>query len=112
MHGEQLPRQPQKGYFHDPFTSGCGGIQSPAWWETMKASVTAGKPTLSPSSTSQSFSSVAGLKTGNFLPLTELCHSLFMKICREGEKGGKQTFNEATNLMNSFINLEYYKMPT
>lgn len=46
--------------------------------------------TLSPSSTSQSFSSVAGLKTGNFLPLTELCHSLFMKIYRKGEKVGKK----------------------
>lgn len=38
--------------------------------------------TLSPSSTSQIFSSVAGLKTANFLPLTESCHSLFINICR------------------------------
>lgn len=71
---------------------------------TRRASTSAGKPTFSPSSTSQSFSSVAGLKTGNFLPLTELCHSLFMKICRDQEKGGEQTFKYAANLRNSFIN--------
>lgn len=57
------------------------------------------KLTLSPSSTSQSFSSVAGLKTGNFLPLTELCHSLFMKICREEEKVDKQALKYGANLI-------------
>ena len=78
---------------------------------TKKAGVSPGKPTLSPSSTSQIFSSVAGLKTGNFLPLTELCHSLFMKIYRKGDKGGNQTFKYAASLRNSFIKLKHYKMP-
>ena len=38
-------------------------------------------------------SSVAGLKTGNFLPLTESCHSLLMKICEDAAKEEKKYLN-------------------
>lgn len=39
--------------------------------------------TLSASWTSQICSPVDGLHAGNTFPLTESCHSLLMKICRE-----------------------------
>lgn len=85
------PRWPQKTHFYDMCTWTWNGVwklrmvRNKETWHKIELVLT-----LSPSSTSQSFSSVAGLKTGNFLPLTELCHSLFMKICREGEKEDKK----------------------
>lgn len=43
--------------------------------------------TLSASWTSQICSPVAGLQAGKTFPLTESCHSLLMKICREENAG-------------------------
>ena len=89
----QLPEQPSCHVFH--WT--CSGLwaqngekQRLLLW-TGPAGV--GKLTLSPSSTWQMISSVAGLKTGNFLPLTESCHSLLMKICGDTAKEDQKHLN-------------------
>lgn len=66
--------------FHWTF-SGLRAQSSEKQTPVVKWSCRCWQLTLSPSSTWQMTSSVAGLRTGNFLPLTESCHSLFMKIC-------------------------------
>lgn len=59
--------------------------------------------TLSPSATWQITSPVAGLTVGKVFLLTASCHSLFIKICKEGNKTGSRLGARPRGIARSFI---------